>query len=377
MKYSAEGSGSLKKILIYSVIFCLIVSSMTPIKVAKADATTQVSATVDYTEEIIRVTAGTGHTSTRFYMSTDNQKTWDLLDVSGVVDISGFLASKVVTLYFKGNKDLSPAKVELPAEDSSLKAAYTIVGGDGRITLTNATSPVEYRKGANGPWRPMTGTVMYTAIYEVKGATLYFRTVATAGKRAGKIVTVKISKRPTAPTVKLDYSKLCISGLKAGETQYRVGDSSVWVPFTSTDPKVKSISLYTLLAVSPSAIIPAGTIEFRTQGKDKKLHSSVKIIEVPAQITAPTNVALTGTTLTITDTNTKRYYEYTIVHANAILDYNTAKWTAVTSRNAVVIPKAIITDKIYVRLKSATDTNKFTNLPSVCTVFTVTAITQK
>jgi hypothetical protein len=221
---------------------------------------------------------------------------------------------------------------------------------------------------------------MTTAKYELKGATLYFRTAATADRRAGKMVTLKISKRPSGPSVKLDTSKLCITGLKIGETQYRVGGSDTWITFTSTDTKAKSIDLKTILAVSSSAItaIPAGTVEFRTLGTNKKLNSSVKVIDISLQPTVPTQISVIGSTLSITDPTPKRYYEYTVVPQGKTLDFNTAKWTSVTAKNSIKIKKVSVGDLVYVRLKSTTDpTSKQPVLASTCTTpFTITYISQ-
>jgi hypothetical protein len=369
------GFGGFRKVLIILLIFCMVFNTFGPIKLSKADANSQVNVLVNYLEEIVTVTAGTGG-SLKFYMSTDKMKTWEILAPTGVADISSLLSTKEVTVYFKGNKDLRPVSYTFPAEDKSLQASYKIVSGEGRIEFGNTAQPVEYRKGANGVWRSATNP-MPTAAYEIKGATLYFRTSATAVKRAGKVVTVKISKRPSAPSVKLDNSRLCITGLKPGGTQYRVGDSMTWLTFSSTNPKSNSFDLRSLLAPS-SAVnspIPAATIEFRTAGSDKKLSSSVKVIEVPLQLAVQEQIALTGTTLTITDLNTKRYYEYTVLAQNTTLNLNTAKWTAVTSKKPVIIPRVSINDKVLVRLKSATDsTTKQTSLASTYKEFTVTSI---
>jgi hypothetical protein len=219
---------------------------------------------------------------------------------------------------------------------------------------------------------------MPTSLYELKGATLYFRTAAAESRRAGKIVSVKIPKRPTAPSVSLDAGKLCIKGLKSDQTQYRVGDALNWSDFKPLDKKINTMDLSALLAGTPSTnnAIPAGIIEFRTVGSDKKLHSAVKVIEILPQSAAPSNVALTGTTLTISDPDEKRYYEYVIVTKNSSIDMKKASWTSITAKKPVVIRKAAVGDKILVRLKSAKlpDTKQIT-LPSVYKELTVSEVT--
>lgn len=376
-KNQMKGIGSFRKVLVITLIFCLAFNMISPVRLAKA-AANQVNIQLDYLNETITVMAGTGG-SLKFYMSTDKMKTWELLEPTGTVDISAMLSTKEVLLYFKGNKDTDPVTVKLDAEDKSLQVFYKIVNGEGRIEFNNPAYPVEFRKGTNGAWKTAYN-LMPTAIYEYKGATLYFRTPATIGKRAGKVVTVKISKKPTAPSVKLDMSKLSVTGLKSGETQYRVGDSSTWLPFSSLNIKNNSLDLRSILA--PNSLVntpvPAGTIEFRTAGtdKNKKLNSSVKVIEVPLQPAVPDQfISINGSTVTISDPNTRRYYEYTVVPQNKTLDLSTAKWTSITSKSPVIVKSVNINDKILVRLKSATDpTTKITSLASTYKELTVASI---
>lgn len=345
---------SFKKVLIIFMVLCIIFNSFTKIKVSSADANSQVTVKIDYLEQMAYITPGT---NTKLYFSSDDGKTWELIEPFGVLDISNLMQTKADDLYFKGNKDLKPTIVTLQALDSTLKATYSIVNGEGLITLTGFTSAVEYRKGTSGQWKPAS-TTMPTASYEMRGATLYFRTIATTVKRAGKEISLKVAKKPSAPSVKLDGSKLYITGLTVGATQYRVGDNTVWLPFSPTDTKVKSIDLTALFAVTGSALntpIPAGTVEFRTMATTKKVASAIKVIGVPLQPSTPENVTLVGTTLSIQDTNLKKAYEYTKVEKLGVLNIKTARWTSITAARSVVIPKALVDEKIIVRVKSIVD----------------------
>lgn len=363
-----------KKLLIFIFIFSFVFSGFPEANTAKAD-TSYVTVAVNYINEEATVTSTNG--STKIYMSTDNQKTWELVDASGVVDLSGLLTNKSVTIYFMGNKDTAATAFPLPAEDQTLKVTYSITAGVGSITTTATGSAIEFRKGSNGAWKTFTSP-MSTAIYEVKGATLYFRTAATVTTRAGKVVSVKISKRPTAPSVKLDGGKLSITGLKNGETQYRVGDNMTWTTFTSTVSSVKYLTLSSLLGTTANMPTAAQTIEFRSIGSGKKLYSSTKLILIPAQPIYPDVITITGTTLKATSTDMKKQYEYTLISKSSTLDLNTAKWTTFTARNAVVVKKASLGDKIYVRAKSYTDSStKKLVLASTYKEFVVSSITSK
>ena len=345
---------SFKKVLIIFMVLCIAFNSFTKVKVSSADANSQVVVNVNYLDEMAYITPGT---NTKLYFSSDDEKTWELIEPFGILDISNLMQTKADDLFFKGNKDLKSTKVTLQALDSTLKATYSIVNGEGLITLTGFTSAVEYRKGASGQWK-LASTTIPTASYEMRGATLYFRTIATAVKRAGKEISVKVAKKPSAPSVKLDGSKLYISGLTVGATEYRVGDNTIWLPFTPTDTKVKSLDLTALFAVTGAAIntpIPAGTVEIRTKATTKKVASAIKVIEVPLQPSTPENVTLVGTTLSIQDTNLKKAYEYTKVEKTGVLNIKTARWSTITAARSVVISKALVDEKIIVRVKSIVD----------------------
>jgi hypothetical protein len=335
-----------------------------------------VNVDVNYLEEIIIVKPGTGG-STKFYISLDKQKSWENLDPSGVVDISAMLSTKAVVVYFKGNRDTTAREFTLMAEPNYVTASYVINNGIGQVVSSTSGPAIEYRKGNNGSWRTASAT-MSTAIYEVKGATLYFRSIANAGVRAGKIISVKIPKRPSAPSVKLDGSKLLISGIKANETQYFNPTKGIW-EFLTTDTKVKTVTLYTLTNISAAANspIPAASFEFRNNGGIKKVVSSVKLIEVPLQPVCPDTIKLVGSTLTITDA-TNKVYEYTRMQSTALFNAASAKWTTIQANKAVIIPKAYVTERIYVRLKSTVDKVSKQVIPaSTYRDYVVTSVTVK
>ena len=361
-----------KKLLVICMIFSLVLSSPIGSGIAKADTGTSVIVAVDYTQETATVTAGPG-LSTRFYVSTDGKKSWEV--VSGDIDLSSILSTKAVTLYFKGNKDTNEVPLTLQAEEAKdLTVSYTISQGVGKIEFKSALNyPVEYRKGANGAWKTMTSPI-FTSSYELKGATFYFRTIAATNRRAGKVISIKVGKKPSAPSAKVDGSKLILSGLKSTETYYRT-DTTEWKSFTAIS-KENYIDLKTVLGVSSAGTINGGTIELYTVGSDKKVSSSVKVISLAAQAAAPQTVSVTGTSITISDTNLKTYYEYTVVSKGSTLDLMKAKWTQMKANSTVIVKNVSIDDKICVRVKSTTDsTTKQPILASAVREFTVSSIT--
>lgn len=357
------------------MVLLFVFGLFTEMKVSAATGTS-VNVTIDYLDETATVKTGPGG-STKFYISTDNMKNWEVLDTSGVIDLSGILQTKSITVYFKGNKDTNPVGQLLQEAPNYLKVNYTIASGVGTLSCTTTGPAIQFRKGAYGDWKTATSS-MSTSIYEIKGAVLTFRTVPSSGIRAGKIITVKIPKRPNAPSIKVEGSKLAVSGLKSQVTQYRVGDSSVWNLFLPSDTKSKTFDLSTLVrgTAANNTALPSATIEFRTLGSDKKLHSGVKIIEIPAQRTVPDTITVTGSTLTITDSDKTKSYEYTIVAKDSTLNLSTAKWKSASTKYSFVIPKVSVGDKVLVRLKSYTDrTSKQTVLASTYKEIPITTIT--
>lgn len=378
-KVSMMGRNTFKNVIISLIIAALFVSSswafeLTPVK-ADVQAGTMVIVTTDYTTETVNVQPGPG-VSNKFYMSTDNQKTWEVIP-QGILDISSLLSPKKVTIYFKGNKDTYPFPLEISEMNSALKAVYGVVNGVGSITLTPATG-IQYRNGANGNWSPATSG-MLTAMYEVRGASLSFRIAPTAAVRAGKIVTVRIPKRPTAPSVRLDPGKLSISGIKAGKIKY-LNKDGFWTDFLVGTPSTISITkLLSNTDLTNTVAITGGTLEFYTPGTGKKLDSAVRVIEIPNQITLEDSKAtLVGTTLSIVDSDQSKQYEYTVVDQGKSLDYQKASWSSITSKKSVIVSRASIGSNILVRLKSTTDrTSGKVSLPSTYITRIVSSITQK
>jgi hypothetical protein len=371
------------KYMITFVLFTVVLLSLSkPITaLATSVSGSPVNVSVDYIDETATVSTGPAG-STKFYISIDKKKTWEdipLVDGKGVVDISGLLSSKAVEIHFKGNKDTGINTYTLLAEPNTVTAAYIVKYGAGYIDYKTTSTPVEYRKGPNGQWKtPPVSFPTYT--YEIKGATLQFRSVATKDIRAGKVITVKIPKRPAPPSVKVDGSKLLISGIKANETQYYDPNPAIGWRYVTTDKKVKTISLYELVNISPTAYnaqLTAGAFEFRNYIPDKKVISGAKLLEVPAQPICPTSIKLEGSTVTITD-DAKRAYEYCKLASLNLYNATTMKWTSIQPNKPTIVPKASIQDVIFVRLKSTVDKQtKVVTPASTCMVLTVTSITTK
>lgn len=371
------------KIILACIVIIAILFNSTGlgnITAVKAAVGTKVSVTVDYTTETVNVQPGPG-ASGKFYMSTDNQKTWDAIP-QGVLDISSLISTKKVTVYFKGNKDIDPFILEIPAPDSTLKVLYTVTNGVGSITFA-PTAGIQYRVGSNGNWLTATSG-MLTAMYEVRGAALSFRLAPTAGvngsqgTRAGKIVSVRISQKPSAPSVRLDPAKLSITGAKAGTVKYRTLDSTIWLDVPAVTSGALSITKLLNNTELTNTALSGATIEFYTPGAAKKLDSAVKVIVFPDQKAMDdAKVSLVGTTLSIIDADKNKQYEYTVLEQGKSLDYQKANWAPITSKRSVIVPKVSIGANILIRMRSETDKlTGMVSLPSTYVVRTVASISQ-
>ncbi|WP_041703091.1 hypothetical protein [Lachnoclostridium phytofermentans] len=329
---------------------------------------TMVNIILDYANDKITVKPGTS-TSTKLYFSQDKMKTWEKMTGNNVnngldIDLSIFLKTSDNTIYFKGDKDKAIAAVTLPKEDKDFKVSYYVENGAGKLKFENQTRLVEYRKGANGIWTQCDSNLVLSS-YEITGYTLQFRLKATTAERAGKIVNVKIPKREAPPKITIDYSKMEVSGLKAGSTMYQKNGESAFRLFAPADSKVKTLSLYDLLftsTVAPNTQFSAVSIEFYTAGSDKKVASSTVVVEFQAQPAAPTGnvVTLDKTTVTFPAATKTAPYEYVVLHQGENLDLSKVKWTKVTTNKPFEIKKVgkatpAPHDVIYFRLASTID----------------------
>lgn len=349
-----------------------------------------VTVNVNYKTELITISKGSKNSS-KFYISTDKQKSWQLLEnkkgePKSTIDLCMFLKTSATTLYFKGDKDITPVEVEIPKEDNSLKVTYFIQNNMGTLKFENVSTSLEYRRGTNGQWKTYYQSELDLSDYEVTGYTLQFRTMASETKRAGKIINVKIPKRQNPPSVKVDYGKFVISGLKQGTTQYRLAGSTQWITFNPQDKKVKTLNLAELLLPKDTAAnlypIPAGAIEFRNLGTEKKISSGTIVVQTEAQLTPTdaTKVQLVGTTLQFTDASKDKPYEYIVMHVGESPDLATAKWKKVSNAKPITIKKVdkalpVPGDIVYYRLALVKNTKTKEITPaSMYSKITITSV---
>lgn len=368
---------------------------------------------VDYLEEEIELTIGSG---TSIYVSTDKEKNWDriedLVKVSGkyttTFDISSILSNKPVKVYFREKMEDTSTEVELQGLNNDIKGKTGVTASGSVINITGVPAGrlVEYRRG-NGPtWKvvPTSGSIgfseganvgIYVNKYTITGMTFTFRLKATKTDRVGKEVKVKVAKKANAPNIKVDGTKLTLSGMKANGTEYRFKDTD---SFKVSEEKLISLdklfptrmptggSITTASSISQAGIsvpIAGGTVEVRSAATEKKGASRSKYVVVPAQeyfngdgkitISSVQKKEASLAAINISDASKDNPYEYTLVPSGTqSVDLSKQKWIAVTKSGVAQLKKAGGTSPengaiLLVRKKSKTDkTTKVVTPASTC-----------
>jgi hypothetical protein len=103
------------------------------------------------------------------------------------------------------------------------------------------------------------------------------------------------------------------------------------------------------------------------------------VIEVPLQKTITTAIAsVSGSTLTILDSDKNNSYEYTTLSGANQLNMLTAKWSPATYNKPIIVKNVAINDRILVRQKSTTDKGTKQIIPaSIYVTYNVSSISSK
>lgn len=367
----------------YAVVACmlLLLGIVFAGKEIKADTatTTKPKVKVNYEEEML-VIEKPSVLEKKIYISTDKKKSWDRIEWDATADavyfdISSVLSGREVSV-FVGNSttDESQMTEVVLAKQEKVKAKAS--GASIVITEIPAGREVEYRKGDGSVWTVATTSAISKSYlpkvtagtnqlevdfsaYALKGAKLTFRLKATETQRVGKEVKAKVAKRANAPNIKLDGTKLSLSGFKANGSEYRLDDKTGWVTSADkvvpaskiwgADTSTRSIPMGVTNAVSVAGIscpMKGGTVEVRTAAAKTKPASRSKIVEVTSQavfldaskvsvkVMAPKSKSSTTSrvAISISDASSTNVYEYTMVNpALPDLDVSIMKWNAIKS----------------------------------------------
>ncbi|MCR4722142.1 MAG: hypothetical protein K5655_10485 [Lachnospiraceae bacterium] len=299
------------KILAGAFMACLLAIATFSVKAGAEEAATTVDIGVtDYealTMEIIK------NGNNIIYASTDNKKTFaevegQTVDGKLIMDISFASKDSDVTIWLKGDEDSKVIKVVLPKASSSLKAKYDKAGGT--VVLSGYDNQTHFR------WHKSTDSNYKTVAIDandpsnkefvndienlrIKGGKICISLVGVngtgidnMGRRPGKEVTVSITKKNTAPNIKLNYSKLTFN-TKATMEYKIVGSGDGWKKCTKNMP---------LSEIAPEALAENGSrtvsIKFRTAQTSSKPASLESFVTVKGQRKGP-SIGTSGTNVII------------------------------------------------------------------------------
>lgn len=374
------------------------------------------TASVNYIEEEVTLTT----TGKSIYVSTDKEKNWDRIEemtkdganYKAVFDVSSTLSNKPTKIYFREKMEDTSTEVELQGLVAIKGKTGVTASGASVINLTGVPTGrnVEYRRGNGSSWRVVTKGALgfedngnlgiYVNRYTITGMTFTFRLKATANDRVGKEVKVKVAKKANAPNIKVDGTKLSLSGLKANTSEYRFNDTQDYKKaeeklitldklFPTSGASVASTaSSSSISQAGISAPIAGGTLEVRTGATDKKGASRSKYVVVPAQekfsgadkvkISSIQKKEASLAAIDISDASKDNAYEYTLLASGSkSVDLAKQKWIAVTKPGAAQIKKvgSVSPDNgaiLLVRKKSKTNkTTKVVTLASTCYEYTL------
>jgi hypothetical protein len=371
---------------------------MTAASVSAEDATAISIGKIDYENLTMQVY---DNNNAIVYYSTD-QSTW--LEIEGpyssatksyTMDISWISSTSDATLYFKGDIIKTIKSITLPMKNSSIKIKFDKVEGEFIFTDVEEAETFQWRKVTDYNWTTVDfdeTSSSYktfldtTELLRSKGVKIIIRTpqllgtgISNVGMRPSKEVTVAITARVAAPTLKVNIAKLTINTSAAME--YYNTKTSLWIACDG----VSSIE-----DIAPSTLYQNGaknvTLMIRRAETEKDTFSQTTYLIIPGQ-TAPPSIGDNSNEVTYYYMNSKlilqfnkastsNMFEYSICKPDATFNETFASWKSVTTTKALTISKSTAPDgcTIYVRRKG-TDANTTKNiafkLPSAINHFTV------
>ena len=344
---------------------------------------------INYDASYIKVKLASGDTT--LMISDGKQKKWEAVTVEPVggyvtMDISWISSSKAYELSLRGDVNVTPVKVTIPAQNKNFKVTYSPLNGLS-FSGQGADAVIQWKKKDGLLWKPFPNDVSsFKSTLEgmiAKGASLMFRTApqngngSNVGARASKEITVAIKARATAPTMTINNEKMTISLKKDMEFRYcdKNGDVPVdakWESVDKTEDRPLSSIAAAAMCTNNGTSSVAGTemyIQFRMKATDKNQVSNITTVTIPGQKPLA-DTAIAGIKLEYTSPSTvglsvsvateKNVYEYCIITPKDIEDgitINSVKeltWTSITDSKAISIGKSKAGDGslLYVRKKA-------------------------
>lgn len=348
--------------------------------------------------------------NTKVYYSDSSQKTWYVLEggkENGILtmDISWISTAKDYELNLKGSDDETVVSVELPKYNSTLKVKFDKVDGTLDFTNEDGATKFEWRKAAAiDKWSSASIDTSKDDAKEflkeietlrVKGGKIQVRipqTVGTSeantGSRPSKVVTVSITKRGNAPSVKVVSNSMQVN--TTDKMEYKLisvgGTQQTDAKWTVCDKKM-SLSALTpqVLTVSGGAVGQDVIVAVRKAETEKAPYTKTNYLAIPAQPEAPDastfSTSKTTSKFSLIIGNASKYtpYQYAVVAKGDTKSDSNLVWKTVSSSKEISfnIKKYPEGSTIYVRTKGENLSKKVDlKLPSAYTTISISYLTE-
>ncbi len=392
---------------IVTALICLCFAGFTKNEARADDAASQITVGDINYESLTMKIYKNGNTNVYFSTTLASDLSgWD--EVSGVasndgngtyllVDISWASSAADVKFYLRGDKNTNATEVVFPKASTAFKATFDKVNGDFTFAGQDDAKYFYYRKNTDYNWVKVYFEGMGTPngdkemsyadflsnveMLRFKGSKLVFKlgqqvgTSATeTGARPSKEVTVSITKYASAPSVKLNITKLTFNTKNTMEWS---DDMKNWHECE------KNMSLEELAPNAISAKASDVVLFFRVAATEKKPCSQIAVVVIPAQTSAPavgkdSEVSYSYDNnkllLNFSKASATNMYEYCVVTADKEFSLSTAKWKTIKAAKTVSLTKKSADGAtVYVRYKGTLENVKKGiefKLPSAYSSFT-------
>jgi hypothetical protein len=325
--------------------------------------------------------------NTIIYYSTDNS-TWTEVDgdynsatKSCLMDISWISSTSDVILYLKGDVVKTVKTLTLPSQNTTFEVIYD--KSEGTFTFNNAeeATSFEWRKTTDYKWNSVNvdensgsyqNFLNMMEYFRVKGIKIAIRIPQSIGSglndvgmRPSREVTVSVTARANAPTIRINASKLTLSTTTSME--YYDTTSGLWIDCTGS---------MSLDEIAPKVLYENGaesvTLKIRTAATSSSPFSKTAFVSIPGQSAAP-SIGDSSAEVTYYYMNSKLMlqfnkasaaipYEYAVIRSGYDFDASSASWRSVNSSSLLTISQSAVPSgsRIYVR-KKGTDANSSNN----------------
>lgn len=388
---------------ISALVLFLVIIAIAPAYLVKAEEKADKKAvtigTIDYDRLTMQVNANENRI---VYYSTDKTN-W--LEVEGnktannkayLMDISWVSATEDRTIFFKGDSVTTIVAVTLPKRDDTFKVTYDKVDCDFIFDNNHDALSFEWKKASDFTWHTvsfetesssyqkflvsMEGLLLKGAKVNIRLPQIMGKNAEEPGERPSREVTVTLTKRAEAPSVKVNTVKLNLTTTTSME--YYDETLKEWVDCDRN---------MLLEDIAPSVLFKNGAktvnLMIRTRATANRAYSKTLVLTIPGQKSAPTvggssaevSYWYQNNRLMLQFNNASRtnIYSYAIVKPGETFDVSTARFNTVTtsSSRAITISTAPEGSVVYLR-KQGTNGNLNRNsnieLSSEVISFTVT-----